>query len=360
MTKKILIVIASIGGGGAERVAVQLANYFAENNLVVQVCYWNVNANEYAIVDSVIINYVSSRFRAFAVAKTIREFKPNVLLSFTDVSNVVSYFAKLIARSNVAHLPTIHSDLQVRDSHLQSNIKNKLLRVLHQHACNKSKKIVVVSEGARKSLVEYYNIADDKCVCIYNPVLNDVKFKGSKVRIQNTTLKIVAAGRLTQAKNYPLLIQVAELLKNKQINFTVDIFGEGELKNELRQMIDHKRLSKYVQLRGFAPNLSQNIENYDLFLMTSSWEGFGNVLVEALENGLKVISTDCPSGPREVLDNGVFGTLVPVNDADAIVDVILNRSFDINQDLEVLIEHLNKFTLNSVGEKYLKLFAELK
>ena len=125
-------------------------------------------------------------------------------------------------------------------------------------------------------------------------------------------------------------------------------------------MIDHKRLSKYVQLRGFVPDLSQTLENYDLFLMTSSWEGFGNVLVEALENGLKVISTDCPSGPREVLDNGVFGTLVPVNDADAIVDVILNRSFDINQDLEVLIEHLNTFTLNSVGEKYLKLFAELK
>jgi glycosyltransferase involved in cell wall biosynthesis len=283
-----------------------------------------------------------------------------VLLSFTDVSNVVSYFAKLIANSNVFHVPTIHNNLKIRDSYLQLNVKTKLLRVLHKHVCNKSKRVVVVSEGAKKSLVDYYNLPDDKCVCIYNPVLNKVQFKGSKVQTQNATLKIVVAGRLTKQKNYPLLIQVADKLKNKEFDFSIDIYGEGELENEIKHLIEHKQLNEHVQFRGFVPNLSETLQNYDLFLMTSSWEGFGNVLVEALERGLKVISTDCPSGPREVLDNGVFGTLVPVNDADAIVDVILNRSFDINQDLEVLIEHLNTFTLNSVGEKYLKLFAELK
>jgi glycosyltransferase involved in cell wall biosynthesis len=339
---------------------VQLANYFTQNNLVVQICYWNANNNEYVVQDSVILNHVSSGFRFFAVAKTIKEFKPDVLLSFTDVSNVVSYFAKLIANSNVFHVPTIHNNLKIRDSYLQLNVKTKLLRVLHKHVCNKSKRVVVVSEGAKKSLVDYYNLPDDKCVCIYNPVLNKVQFKGSKVQTQNATLKIVVAGRLTKQKNYPLLIQVADKLKNKEFDFSIDIYGEGELENEIKHLIEHKQLNEHVQFRGFVPNLSETLQNYDLFLMTSSWEGFGNVLVEALERGLKVISTDCPSGPREVLDNGVFGTLVPVNDADAIVDVILNRSFDINQDLEVLIEHLNTFTLNSVGEKYLKLFAELK
>lgn len=357
--KKILVVIASIGGGGAERVAVQLANYFTQNNLLVQICYWNESDNEYAIQDSVIINHVSSRFRIFAIAETIREFKPDVLLSFTDVSNVVSYFAKLMANSKVPHVPTIHNDLKIRDSHLQLNLKRKRLRVLHKHVCNKSKRIVVVSEGAKKSLVDYYNIPADKCRCIYNPVLNTVKLIRSQLQTKNITLKIVAAGRLTQQKNYPLLIQVAEQLKNKEFDFSIDIFGEGELENELEQMILHKHLKEHVQLRGFVPNLSEMLENYDLFLMTSSWEGFGNVLVEALESGLKVISTDCPSGPREVLGNGRFGIIVPVNDAGAIVDVILNGSFDINQDLDVLIEHLDTFTLNSVGEKYLNLFSEL-
>lgn len=358
--KKILIVVASIGGGGAERVAVQLANYFAHNNLVVQICYRKLNDNEFAVQDSVIINHVSSSFRVFAISKIIKEFKPDVLLSFTDVSNVVSYFAKLIAKSNVVHLPTIHSDLKVRDSYQQLNLKTKLLRALHKHTCNKSKQVVVVSEGAKKSLVDYYNIDDGKCVCIYNPVLDDVQLKDSKVHTPNTTLKIVAAGRLTQAKNYPLLIQVAELLKNKEMNFSVDIFGEGDLKNEIQHMIDHKQLNEHVQLRGFVPNLSEKLEDYDLFLMTSSWEGFGNVLVEALERGLNVISTDCPSGPKEVLGNGLFGTLVPVNDADSIVNIIEKGNYINNLDIEALRVYLQSFTLNSVGEKYLQLFSELK
>lgn len=357
---KVLMVVASVGGGGAERVAVQLANMFSSKNNDVLICYWNEKDKEYSIDESVAVQKISNRLKVFSLAKIIDSFKPDILLSFTDVSNVTCYFAKLIARENVTHISTIHSDLRERDRNLKISIKRLLLRTLHKHACNSSQEIVTVSEGARLSLSEYYNINIDKLKCIYNPVLNDIGSSLNNIIFPSKTLKIVAAGRLTQAKNYPLLLTVARKLVNKGVDFSLDIYGEGELWSDIENQIFNDGLSNHVKLQGFVPDLSDRLKDYDVFLMTSSWEGFGNVLVEALYSGLRVISTDCPSGPREILVDGMFGNLIALDSPDSIVDVIVNRDFELNIDKASLNKHLNKFTLKTVGEEYLSLFDKYK
>ncbi|WP_350594476.1 MULTISPECIES: glycosyltransferase [unclassified Pseudoalteromonas] len=359
MNKKILIVIASIGGGGAERVAAQLSNYFSDQGHNVKVCYWNEAKNSYKINSGVSLCKLNAKARVYTLSKTIKVFQPDVILSFTDVSNVIAYYAKLLARSKAIYIPSIHNDLKLRDSHIEINLKNKGLDLFHRHVCKKSDKVVGVSEGAKNSFIKYYKVPPNKCCCIYNPIYIKPELKLRNLNEDKDSIKIVVAGRLTKQKNYPLLLDVAEKLKGLDFNFIIDIYGEGELRTQLEAQIQAKNLAARVNLKGFSKNLSTSLANYDLFLMTSSWEGFGNVLVEALENTLPIISTDCPSGPREVLGNGEFGSLVPVNDSNAIVDLIVTGNYKKEFDLIKLKEHLSQFTLNSVGDKYLNLFNEL-
>ena len=356
---KILLVIASLGGGGAERVATQLSNYFSDQGHNVKVCYWNDAKNSYKINSGVSLGKLNAKARVYTLSKTIKEFQPDVLLSFTDVSNVIAYSAKLLARSKAIYVPSIHSDLKLRDSHSGMNLKTKALDKLHRHVCRKSDKVIVVSEGARESFIGYYNIPSNLCNTIYNPVYLKPNLNVGNSNHGFEPLKIVSAGRLTQAKNYPLLLCVAEKLKEIDFNFVIDIYGEGELRTQLEAQIQAKSLAAHVNLKGFSKDLSTSLANYDLFLMTSSWEGFGNVLVEALENTLPIVSTDCPSGPREILDDGNFGCLVGVNDSNAIVDLIVTGNYKKEFDLIKLKEHLSQFALNTVGDKYLNLFNEL-
>ena len=356
---EILLVIASLVGGGAERVAAQLSDDFSDQGHNVKVCYWNEAKNSYKINSGVSLCKLNAKARVYTLSKTIKVFQPDVILSFTDVSNVIAYYALLLARSKAIYVPSIHSDLKIRDSLLEMNLKTKALDILHRHVCRKSDKVIVVSEGAKESLIGYYNLPSNLCNTIYNPVYLKPNLNLRNLKHGVEQLKIVSAGRLTQAKNYPLLLDVAEKLKELDFNFIIDIYGEGELRTQLEALIQAKKLAAHVNLKGFSKDLSSSLANYDLFLMTSSWEGFGNVLVEALESTLSIISTDCPSGPREVLGNGEFGSLVPVNDSNAIVDLIITGNYKKEFDLIKLKEHLSQFALNAVGDKYLNLFNEL-
>jgi len=356
---KILVVIASLGGGGAERVAAQLANYFCEHGCNLKVCYWHDKKNKYEINSQVQLVKISGKSRVLRVSKEIKQFIPDIILSFADVSNVIAYTAKSLARSNAKLVTTIHSDLKLRDQNVGLNFKTRVLKLLHRYSCKSSDKVVVVSKGARSSFVDYYNINPEQCVAIYNPIHLNVNEDAPKGKDSLEPLRIISVGRLTLAKNYPLLLDVAEQLKKVNFNFFVDVYGEGELRSELEALISEKSLEGHVYLKGFSRNISQVFSEYDLFLMTSRWEGFGNVLVEALENKLYIISTDCPSGPREILANGEFGKLVNVDDSSTIVDLIVGGNYKQDLDLTKLKEHLNQFSLSSVGESYLNLFIKL-
>ncbi|MEZ9820004.1 glycosyltransferase [Shewanella sp. 10N.286.45.A1] len=366
MTKKLLIVVAAIGGGGAERVAVQLANFFSLKDFSVNVCCWNKRKKEYSIIDNVLVSRISAKNRTLDLVQIIEHFQPDFILSFTDASNVITYFAKKMAKSDAIHIPTIHSDLYNRDRNIEFGFVTKILGIIHKYVCRKSNKVVVVSDGAKQSLINYYGLSNSQCIRIYNPVLDENYMTRSPKSNESTAtdidskLRIVSAGRLTLAKNYPLIIKVAKELKDRDYSFSIDIFGTGELEAEIRELINQNDLSKHVYLRGFVDNLTATLNEYDLFLMTSSWEGFGNVLVEALDAGLDIISTDCPSGPKEILANGKFGTLVPVGEASPIVDSILNKSYISAVNPEELNAHLYSFTLTAIGNEYFDLFNKLR
>lgn len=134
---------------------------------------------------------------------------------------------------------------------------------------------------------------------------------------------ILGVGRLTPAKDYPNLIRAFGLVK-QQRDARLMILGEGELRPELEALVDELGLNDSVALPGFVDNPYAYMAHASVFALSSFWEGLPTVLIEAVGIGTPVVSTDCKSGPREILDGGKYGILVPVQDSDALASGILD------------------------------------
>lgn len=359
MNKKILLNINSLGGGGAEKVAVEIANNLISNNFNVHICYFVDRKNkEYSLNKAVNRHFKACNnlfSKAYFLNTIIKKHKIHEVISFTDGPNIASFIASYINSTNVKFIPTIHNDLRERDKHVHKSLKFYLVRFLHRLVCKFSEKIVCVSVGAKNSLSEYYGVSKDKIVVVYNPIIKLVP--DLTRRPVSRKLKIIAAGRLTEQKNFSMLINASEILMKNGVDFNVDIFGDGELHSELKTQIESKDLNHIVKLKGFVSDLSKEMQSYDVFVLTSKWEGFGNVLVEALIEGLTIISTDCPSGPREVLKNGQFGYLIPKDSSFALAEKIQDKNLfsQLNYSGEELSKHLSQFTEKSVISRYIDL-----
>ena len=360
----ILLVCGSLGGGGAERVAVNLSEVISAQGHLVSLYYWNnKKLQTYEINKNVkLMKSRQSNFfsKVLGLREVIQKNSPDVVIGFTDIPNIVCYGALRSLKNRPYFIATIHSDLKFRDKNLNDTLKLKLVRRLHRKACLFSDKVIAVSDGAKESLIDYYRLPRTLVERIYNPILDSVN-----TDLNNETVlppyRLVAAGRLTKAKNYPLLIKtVKNLIDDKCLPCTLDIYGEGELRKDLEMLISRMGMEKYINLKGFVPNLKKVIRDYDIFVMSSSWEGFGNVLVEALNAGLRVVSTNCPSGPVEILMRGKYGELTPVDEEEELALAIircLKRSPA--QDSNDLISHLDNFTYSNITQEYMKVITRL-
>jgi glycosyltransferase involved in cell wall biosynthesis len=132
------------------------------------------------------------------------------------------------------------------------------------------------------------------------------------------------------------------------------IFGEGDQRSELQSLINSKNLQHEVLLYGFAKNPYKFLRKANLFVLSSNFEGFGNVLVEAMACGTPVISTNCPSGPNEILEKGKYGTITEVGNSEELAKGIV-QELKFNKKLDDAIEHLEKFKSDIVSNNYLKL-----
>jgi glycosyltransferase involved in cell wall biosynthesis len=132
------------------------------------------------------------------------------------------------------------------------------------------------------------------------------------------------------------------------------ILGEGRLRRELETLATTLGISQDVSMPGFSENPYAFMARASVLTLSSAWEGFGNVIAEALACGCPVVSTDCPSGPAEVLKNGAFGTLVPVGNDKALAEAIL-AVLDKPPERERLRARASEFNIDTISEKYLQL-----
>ena len=234
--------------------------------------------------------------------------------------------------------------------------KNLIKRLIFKFFLNSATKILVNSERFKKDLKKQFNV---NAVCIYNP-LNKIeiqrksKKKSRKIFNTNKKVKILNIGRFTEQKDQITLLKSLNYLKNI-INYEAVIIGRGILKSKLQKYIIKNKLSNNVKLINFARNPFNLIKQTDLFILSSRYEGLPNVLLEALVLKKFVISSNCPTGPSEILANGKGGLLFKTGDFKELSKRIIYYSKNkkkCNKLLKVAINNLHKFDYNKNLKKY--------
>lgn len=197
--------------------------------------------------------------------------------------------------------------------------------------CKKCYDVIMgVSQGTANALEHYMRCRPGSVIPVYNPVVDDLFWKKLAARPCHPWIRdkeiptIVAAGAHCDLKNHMCLFKAVKLA-NEKIPVRLVLFGKGELTDSYAKWISDNKMTDLIDIAGHTSNLPAEIHAADAFLISSNLESFSVVLVEALAAEVPVISTDCPYGPPELLHQGQYGILVPVNDSHALANAIVNQ-----------------------------------
>lgn len=355
---KLILFIPNLSGGGAERVFVNLAEIFTERGIDVELVVGNAVGELAPFVKNIkVIDLQSSSVirSIIPLIRHIQKSKPNIILSGMAHANLAAIIATKSSFTRCKVISSVHENIFFASKHISFYEKFILTSLKFAYFfCNG---FTAVSRDLLISSERYYIYClPHQRTFIYNPIIKDLGLINSRKFWYLDTgkpFKIISAGRLSLQKNFSVLIKAFSKLEDKR-NFTLTIYGEGPERSALEKLISDLQLEELIKLPGYTHNLADELAQSDLFVMTSLWEGFGNVLVEALAAGCQVISSDCESGPREILSDGKYGQLIPVNDVDALVKAI-NKARSGPKPLFGL-DMLKPFTFKSVGNQYIKLF----
>jgi len=235
-------------------------------------------------------------------------------------------------------------------------VKKIISKILYR----KADTIVAISKGVKEDLIKTLKLPQEKVKVIYNPLDIDKIKRMAKEEINHPWLVnkeypvIINVGRLIYQKGQDILLKAFKIV-NEKIESRLIVLGEGPLLNELKNLTKQLNIEDKVDFVGFQKNPFSFISKSDVFVLSSRWEGFPNVLIEAMACGVPVISTDCPSGPNEIIENGKNGILVKVDDvyglAEAILSILENKNFSDALSKNAL-KSVEKFDVFNILRKY--------
>lgn len=286
--------------------------------------------------------------------------KPAVLLTPFIQLTVMSYRAKKLFPGSVKLFVNIRSTYSMDFKRFPEGKRNKHLADMKKFypKCNG---IIAISDGAADDFSRLTGIPRDEVSVIYNPVVTDSLIIKSKVRPDHAWFEpgqppvILGVGRLVEGKNFDLLIQ-SFIRVRRERHCRLVILGDGELRGALESQAGKTPCREDIAFLGHQINPFNFMRYASLFVFASSYEGLGNVLIEALAVGTPVVSSDCPSGPREILDDGRYGALVPVGDHVALSEAIL-ETLDHPPDSSILTDAAERFRDTRIARAYLSVFG---
>ncbi len=299
--------IASLSSGGAERILVSLSKGFLEQRHCVSVITLNGKEVDFYTLPVDVARLalgISGLFQTivgfFRLRRSILSTKPDVVISFIDLTNILTLLA-----TRGLNLPVVVSERSVPSMYRIGRIWEQLRKWTYPFA----DRIVVQTPG----VYDYFLPRFQSTACIIpNPVLVPTLRPLSVEPLPGPLL--MAMGRLSYEKGFDLLLKAFARLKGRYPEWKVMILGGGPLRRELMSLRDSLGLVDRVQLPGRVKNPYDFLKQADLFVLSSRFEGFPNALCEAMACGLPVIAADCPSGPREIVRDGVDGLLVRSED----------------------------------------------
>ena len=358
--QSVAILLPDLRIGGAERVALNLGHFLLDEGYRVTFVLREETGEYLAQLDQraglVALGAPRIRNAIKPLAEYFRREKPAATLAFMWPLTVVAVAAKALARSQTRLVVTEHTTWS--RSELVRRARSRFVaRATMSLAFRRADAIVCVSQGAADDLARFARIRRSNVHAIYNPIVGDSQSSGTaglscepQSWWDGPHKRILAVGTLIPLKGFTSLLrsfaEIRATLKAKLL-----ILGEGPARQELEDEVRRLQLDGDVFLPGSVQDPTPYYARADLSVMSSETEGFGNVLVEALACGTPVVSTDCPSGPREILGNGEFGKLVPVGNSGALVEAIL-ETLRSPLPADVLRSRARVFSVKSAGMQY--------
>lgn len=356
--KKVVLYLSDMEKGGAQRVIANLANFLVKNYKVsiittyqgivsydldnkIQLISLNYQKSPKAKLDKY-LNYFKYLQK---LRGTINELNPDIIITFLRFEINCILTIKPFIKSRVA-ISFRNDPKMTYKSKYQINKINTL---------SKNADGIIFQTNDAKSF--FSRKLHTKSTIIKNPI--NEEFKTQEFQGDRKT-KIVAVGKLTEQKNHKLLINAFSKIAHKFPDYELIIYGEGVLRKELEKQICKLNLEERVFLPGVKDNIKDYIHDASLFVLSSNYEGVSNALLEALSLGLPVISTDCPcGGSREIIEDGVNGKLVPVNNIEILAKnmekLLLDNSLSNNlgKNARLIQEQLNPTKINKQWEDYI-------
>lgn len=317
--------IPGLNGGGAQRVFVTLVNTLVgmTQHPIHLVTSREGGAFE-SLVDERVVRVVLGQKRVslsiLPLARYIRTERPAAMVSTLNYCNVVFLLAAGLARVPLRKVVRDANVIPDEFHSLREKLKAVTLRLMMRLFYRRADDVIIIAKDIEGYLVRHHIAPISHMRRIPNPVIVDRVAACSPTSRPPEERFIVAIGRLSHQKGFDVLIRAFANLADRELRLA--ILGEGPLKKTLKDSALECHVAERVLFPGFVPNTADYLRAASLFVLPSRWEGFSNVLVEALAVGTPIVASDCPGSPREVLDGGRLGRLVPVGDPWALSEAI--------------------------------------
>ncbi len=373
---KIAFVLFDLGDSGTHRSALNLAKGFRDKGFEVDLLvihgdgvYKNFVPEGVNLIDLQLANAKPKCMRKplsfIPLVSYFRNNHPDIVYPIFDFFEAVVYWAMryaLRSSNRPFFIYSIRNDVYFFDE--LSFFKRKLVYLLKKIILYSADAVVAISHGLVDSWASFFKLPRGRIDVIYNTIdIDNIKNMASEECNHPWVLDkeyplILSVGRLAPQKDHVTMIKAfAQLLRKRKARLI--ILGEGSERPKLEAMIRNLNLTDYVDLPGFVQNPFPYLKNASLFVLSSRYEGFANVLAEALSLGIPVVSTDCPHGPREILQNGQYGQLVPVGDSDEMARAMLD-TLESPLPSEILCRRAEEFGIDRAVNAYLDLFDRWK
>jgi glycosyltransferase involved in cell wall biosynthesis len=292
----------------------------------------------------------------------LRQEKPSVLLSAKTHTNLVALWATQLAKGSNRVVISERTTLVDIIKTSQKWRWRFILPVL-VHEYPKAGGIITVSNGVKEELVLHAGLPPQTITTIYNPLLTQ-KIRGKSLdsinhpwfQKEGSPPIILGVGRLVPQKDFATLIKAFSGVRQSRPAHLV-IIGEGRQRSALTTLAQNLGIEKDVWMPGFFDNPYAFMSRASMLVLSSTYEGLPNVLIEALACGCPIVSTDCPSGPSEILDKGKYGTLVPMRDNEALAQAI-HHTLDNPPNRNSLLSRAADFDIDKISRQYLEVLFE--
>jgi glycosyltransferase involved in cell wall biosynthesis len=361
--------LSILGIGGTERVFLSIADYLSTTygwsiDFVVDKTTGEgtesiATSKGYRIIS---LNKARTWETILPLTRYLKTHRPDIVISAYTETNAAALISNALHHFRTPLIVTEHASL---DEHWAGKhwSRRMMLETIVRYVYKRADRVLCVSNGMAEQLGKRLN--HPHISFIHNPIRFALRTQSKSesrqmLGIAQDTKIILAVGRISRQKNYLMLLQALKNadLANKHCLYIIGGVFDQKEKIKLDRFIADNNIESQVRFVDFTHEIHSYYEAADMFVLSSAWEGFGNVLVEALAFGLPIVSTRCNYGPAEILEDGQFGTLVEVNDhiamGQAIQQIITANPFNSERQ----IEHAQNFTEQRIGANYHRLICQ--